>query len=308
MKKDILTIKDLKKEEIEWLILRGLELKKMGRNVNYRPFVGYVLGLLFDKASTRTRVSFEVAMLRLGGDTIFMSSKETQLSRNESIEDTARVLSRYLDCLAIRTYSQKVVESMAKYADIPVINALTDKYHPCQVLSDIMTVKEKKGRVEGLRIAWVGDGNNVANSWINLAKKLDFELVLACPEGCDPEELKDVSPNIRLVRDPKEAVKDADVINTDVWVSMGQEEEAEKKRKLFHGYQVNRDLVNLAKPDVIVMHCLPAHRGEEITDDVMDGPNSVVFDQAENKLYLHEALLEMLLLKNERGFLWKQKR
>jgi len=298
MKKDILAIKDLKKEEIEWLILRGLELKKMGRNVNYRPFVGYVLGLLFDKASTRTRVSFEVAMLRLGGDTIFMSSKETQLSRNESIEDTARVLSRYLDCLAIRTYSQEVVESMAKYADIPIINALTDKYHPCQVLSDIMTVKEKKGRVEGLKIAWIGDGNNVANSWINLAKKLDFELVLACPEGCDPEELKDVTPNIniRLVRDPKEAVKDADVINTDVWVSMGQEEEAEKKRKLFYGYQVNRDLVNLAKPDVIVMHCLPAHRGEEITDDVIDGPNSVVFDQAENKLYLHEALLEMLLL------------
>jgi len=235
-------------------------------------------------------------MLRLGGDTIFMSSKETQLSRNESIEDTARVLSRYLDCLAIRTYSQEVVESMAKYANIPIINALTDKYHPCQVLSDIMTVKEKKGRVEGLRIAWVGDGNNVANSWINLAKKLDFELVLACPEGCDPEELKDVPSNIRLVRDPKEAVKDADVINTDVWVSMGQEEEAEKKRKLFYGYQVNRDLVNLAKPDVIVMHCLPAHRGEEITDDVMDGPNSVVFDQAENKLYLHKALLEMLLL------------
>ncbi len=298
MKKDILAIKDLKKEEIEWLILRGLELKKMGRNVNYRPFVGYVLGLLFDKASTRTRVSFEVAMLRLGGDTIFMSSKETQLSRNESIEDTARVLSRYLDCLAIRTYSQQVVEAMAKYADIPVINALTDKYHPCQVLSDIMTVKEKKGRVEGLRIAWIGDGNNVANSWINLAKKLDFELVLACPEGCDPEELKDVTPNIniRLVRDPKEAVKDADVINTDVWVSMGQEEEAEKKKKLFYGYQVNRNLVNLAKPDVIVMHCLPAHRGEEITDDVIDGPNSVVFDQAENKLYLHEALLEMLLL------------
>ena len=298
MKKDILAIKDLKKEEIEWLILRGLELKKMGRNVNYRPFVGYVLGLLFDKASTRTRVSFEVAMLRLGGDTIFMSSKETQLSRNESIEDTARVLSRYLDCLAIRTYSQEVVESMAKYADIPIINALTDKYHPCQVLSDIMTVKEKKGRVEGLKIAWIGDGNNVANSWINLAKKLDFELVLACPEGCDPEELKDVTPNIniRLVRDPKEAVKDADVINTDVWVSMGQEEEAEKKRKLFYGYQVNRNLVNLAKPDVIVMHCLPAHRGEEITDDVIDGPNSVVFDQAENKLYLHEALLEMLLL------------
>lgn len=295
-KKDILSIRDLNKDEIEWLIKRAFELKKMGRR-DYRPLSGYVLGLLFEKASTRTRVSFEVAMMRLGGSTIFMSSKETQLSRNESIEDTARVLSRYLDCLAVRTYSQEMLETLAKHSTIPIINALTDKYHPCQVLSDIMTVKEKKGRVEGLKIAWVGDGNNVANSWINLARKLDFELVLACPEGCDPEEIGDVPDNIRLVRDPKEAVKDADVINTDVWVSMGQEEEAEKKKKLFHGYQVNKELVSLAKSDVIVMHCLPAHRGEEITDDVIDGPNSVVFDQAENKLYLHEAVLEMLLLK-----------
>jgi ornithine carbamoyltransferase len=241
-------------------------------------------------------VSFEVAMMRLGGNTIFMSSKETQLSRNETVEDTARVLSRYLDCLAIRTYSQQMVETMAKYADIPVINALTDMYHPCQVLSDIMTVKEKKGRIEGLKIVWLGDGNNVANSWINLARKMDFELVIACPRGYEPLELKDRTDNIKLVREPKDAVKDADIINTDVWVSMGQEDKAETKRKDFTGYQLNKELLSYAKPDAIVMHCLPAHRGEEITDEVLDGPNSVVFDQAENKLYMHEAILEMLLL------------
>jgi len=296
MKKDILSIKDLTKDEVLWLINRGLEFKKMGRKRPDKPFSGYVLGLLFDKASTRTRVSFEVAMMKLGGNTIFMSSKETQLSRDESIEDTARVLSRYLDCLAIRTYAQETVELMAKYADIPVINALTDMYHPCQVLSDIMTVKEKKGKIDGLKIAWVGDGNNVANSWINLAKILGFELVVSCPESYEPSELKNAPNNIKLVTDPKEAVKGVDVINTDVWVSMGQEEEKEEKRKALRKYQVNKDLLNIAKPDVIVMHCLPAHREEEITSDVMDGPNSVVFDQAENKLYLHEALLEMLLV------------
>jgi len=296
MKKDILSIKDLTKDEVLWLINRGLEFKKMGKRPEYKPFSGYVLGLLFDKASTRTRVSFEVAMMKLGGNTIFMSSKETQLSRDESIEDTARVLSRYLDCLAIRTYAQETVELMAKYADIPVINALTDMYHPCQVLSDIMTVKEKKGKIDGLRIAWVGDGNNVANSWINLAKILGFELVVSCPESYEPSELKNAPNNIKLVTDPKEAVKGVDVINTDVWVSMGQEKEKEEKRKALRKYQVNKDLLNIAKPDVIVMHCLPAHREEEITSDVMDGPNSVVFDQAENKLYLHEALLEMLLM------------
>lgn len=298
MKKDILSIKDLTKEEILWLIERGLEFKRMGKRPDYKPLSGYVLGLLFDKASTRTRVSFEVAMLKLGGNTIFMSAKETQLSRAESIEDTARVLSRYLDCLAIRTYSQDTVELMAKYSDIPIINALTDMYHPCQVLSDMMTVKEKKGKIDGLKIAWVGDGNNVANSWINLAKVLGFELILACPKGYEPLELKDAPDNIKLVTDPKEGVRDADVINTDVWVSMGQEKEREERIKAFQGYQVNKELLRFAKPDVIVMHCLPAHRGEEITSDVMDGPNSVVFDQAENKLYLHEALLEMLLLKN----------
>ncbi len=296
MKKDILSIKVLTKTEILQLINRGLEFKKMGKNPFQKPLTGYVLGLLFDKASTRTRVSFEVAMLKLGGSTIFMSSKETQLSRNESIEDTARVLSRYLDCLAIRTYAQKTVELMAEYASIPIINALTDMYHPCQVLSDIMTVKEKKGKIDELKIAWIGDGNNVANSWINLARILGFELIVSCPEKYKPSELITNSNNIKFIEDPKEAVKNVDVINTDVWVSMGQEKEKEQKIKALKKYQVNKELLSIAKPDVMIMHCLPAHRGQEITDDVIDGPNSVVFDQAENKLYLHEALLEMLLV------------
>ena len=298
MKRDILSIKDLQKDDVLRLIDRGLEFKRMGKRPNYRPLIGCVLGLLFDKASTRTRVSFEVAMMRLGGNTIFMSSKETQLSRDESIEDTARVLSRYVDCLAIRTYSQETVELMARYADIPVVNALTDMYHPCQVLSDIMTVKEKKENIDNLKIVWIGDGNNVANSWVNLARVVGFNLVLACPEGYEPSELRGAPENIRLLSDPEEAVRDADVINTDVWVSMGQEKEAEEKKKAFQGYQANGRLLSFAKRDAIVMHCLPAHRGEEITDEVLDGPNSVVFDQAENKLYLHEALLEMLLLKD----------
>ncbi len=296
MKKDLLSIKDLTRDEILYLIERGLEFKKMRKRTDYRPLEGYVLGLLFDKASTRTRVSFEVAMIRLGGSTIFMRAEETQLSRDESLEDTARVLSRYLDCLAIRTYEQKRLEIIAEYSDIPVINALTDLYHPCQVLSDIMTVKEKKGRVEDLRIVWVGDGNNVANSWINLARILGFELIISCPKGYEPYEIREKTENVRIVYDPKEAVKGADVVNTDVWVSMGKEKEREERIRAFRGYQVNRELLSYAKKDCIVMHCLPAHRGEEITDDVLDGPNSVVFDQAENKLYLHQALLEMILI------------
>ncbi len=296
MKKDLLSIKDLTRDEILYLIERGLEFKKMGKRTDYRPLEGYVLGLLFDKASTRTRVSFEVAMIRLGGSTIFMRAEETQLSRDESLEDTARVLSRYLDCLAIRTYEQKRLEIIAEYSDIPVINALTDLYHPCQVLSDIMTVKEKKGRIDDLRIVWVGDGNNVANSWINLARILGFELIISCPKGYEPYEIREKTENVRIVYDPKEAVKDADVVNTDVWVSMGKEKEREERIRAFRGYQVNRELLSYAKKDCIVMHCLPAHRGEEITDDVIDGPNSVVFDQAENKLYLHQALLEMILI------------
>ncbi len=301
MKKDLLTIQDLDKEDIMSLILRGLELRAKGRAPK-RTLEGRVLGLMFDKASTRTRVSFEAAMIRMGGQTIFLSRDDTQMSRDESIADTARVLSRYIDILAMRTYSQVLIEEMAMWSHIPIINALTDLYHPCQVLSDLMTVMDKKGRLEGLRVAWIGDGNNVANSWINAASILGFELLIASPPGYRPlpELIKGKGSNIRIVDDPREAASGADVINTDVWTSMGQEAEQAKRVSHFKGFQVDKDLVSLGKPDVVVMHCLPAHRGEEITSDVLEGPNSVVFDQAENKLYLHEALLEEMLLK------WKQ--
>jgi ornithine carbamoyltransferase len=300
MKKDLLTIRELSKEDIMTLIDRGLELKIKGRKPE-RSLAGRILGLMFHKASTRTRVSFEVAMLRLGGETLFLRMADIQMSRNETIADTARVLSRYIDILAIRTYSQELVEEMARWSDIPVINALTDLYHPCQVLSDLMTIKDRKGRLTDLKIAWIGDGNNVAHSWIHAASVIGFELVLACPSRYHPlpEVLGVSGPNIRLVDDPKEAAEGADIINTDVWISMGQEDQRDKKVSDFKGFQVDKALVSLSKPDVLVMHCLPAHRGEEITSEVLDGPNSIVFEQAENKLYLHEALLEGLLIKRE---------
>jgi ornithine carbamoyltransferase len=296
MKRDLLTLKNLNKEDVHSLINRGLELKKQGRQVT-RSLVGYTLGLIFEKASTRTRVSFETAMFRLGGQTLFLSSNDTQLSRDETIADTARVLSRYIDVLAIRTYSQELVEEMAEWADIPIINALTDLYHPCQVLSDLMTIQEKKGSIDNWKVAWIGDGNNVAHSWIQAASIMGFELILACPERYHPsrEIMDGVGPNVRVVHDPKEAVTSAHIINTDVWASMGQEAERDQRISDFRGYQVDESLIKLADPNVLVMHCLPAHRGEEISAGVMDGTHSIVFDQAENKMHLHMALLEWLL-------------
>lgn len=296
MKKDFISIRDLSAEEILDLIQRSLEIKKTDHR-DTGILKGKTLGLLFDKTSTRTRVSFETAMLRCSGRTIMMHSAETQISRDEPVKDTARVLSRYLDGLVIRTYSQDLVEEMAEWASVPVINGLTDLYHPCQILSDLVTVVEKRGGLDGVRVAWIGDGNNVANSWINAASVLGFELVLACPKGYHPPKnvLEKAGPGVRLVGDPLEAVRDAHVINTDVWASMGQEKEREKRLKGFQGYQVDRDVVDAAAKDVLVMHCLPAHRGEEISEDVLEGARSVVFDQAENKMHLHQALLERLL-------------
>lgn len=297
MKKDLLSISDLSKDEILSLIDRAIEIKSQHRNAN-RSLEGFTLGLIFEKASTRTRVSFEIAMFRLGGQTIFLNRSDTQMSRDENIHDTAKVLSRYIDALAIRTYSQKLLEDMAKFADIPIINALSDLYHPCQVLSDMMTVTEKKGSLGDIKIAWIGDGNNVANSWIKAAQVIGFDLVLACPGGYRPQPgiMEGSGSNIRVIDDPEEAVKGAAVINTDVWASMGHEDEEDQRLADFRAYQVDTGLVKLAEPDVIVMHCLPAHRGEEITSEVLDGPNSVVFDQAENKLHLHQALLEKIIL------------
>jgi ornithine carbamoyltransferase len=298
MKKDLLSIQDLTKDDIYTLIDRGIELKKLGRRAE-KSLTGYVLGLIFEKASTRTRVSFQSAMFKLGGQAIFLSKADTQMSRDETLADTARVLSRYLDVLAIRTYSHESLEEMARCADIPVINALTDLYHPCQVLSDIMTVREKKADLNSLRIAWIGDGNNVAHSWIQAANIIGFELRISCPDSYEPlpAVLEGSGPNVRLIKDPLEAAKNADVINTDVWTSMGQEAQRAKRKNDFQGFQVNQSMVRTAKSDVMVMHCLPAHRGEEITSDVLDGPNSVVFDQAENKLYIHQAILEMMVIK-----------
>ncbi len=293
---------DLSSEEIKYLLHRAQELKsRLKQGIPHRPLVGKILALIFEKPSTRTRVSFEAAMYRLGGETIFLSRKDLQLARGEPLKDTARVLSRYVHALVVRTFGQEVVEELAAYADIPVINGLSDKHHPCQALSDVMTVIEKKGAIEDLKVAWVGDGNNVAHSWIEAAARLGFELILACPEGYDPdpailsEAQKEASKPIRVVRDPLEAVKGAEVINTDVWASMGQEEEAEERKKIFAPYQVNAELLKHASPEVIVLHCLPAHRGEEITEEVLEGPQSVVWDQAENKMWLHLALLEWLL-------------
>ncbi len=296
MKRDFLTIRDLSREEILSLLRRGTEIKQAGGRPATR-FEGRVLGLLFNKASTRTRVSFEVAMFRLGGQTVFLREEETQVSRDEPVKDTARVLSRYLDALAVRTFSQGILAEMARWAAIPVINALTDEYHPCQVLSDLMTVQEKLGDLRPLRVAWIGDGNNVANSWINAAAVLGFELTLACPPGYRPlaAVLEAAGPGVRVVGDPLEAARGADVLNTDVWASMGQEAERKERIEAFDGFQLNADLVAAARPGVLVMHCLPAHRGEEISEAVLEGPRSVVFDQAENKMHLQQALLELLL-------------
>lgn len=298
MEKDLITILDLGRDEILGLIEKAISLKRE-KDSHHAPLAFKTLALIFEKPSTRTRISFEVAMYQLGGNVIFLTKDVTQMSRQEPTKDTARVLSRYVDGIVMRTYSHSLIEEMAHFSSVPVINGLSEKYHPCQVLSDLMTVKEYKEEVEGLKIAWIGDGNNVANSWINAAVRLDFTLHLACPSGYGPKgdvlERAKRRKNIILTNDPISAIKDAHVVNTDVWVSMGQEKEAQKKRQIFSPYQINEALLRHARDDVIIMHCLPAHREEEITDEVIEGPNSVVFEQAENKLHLHKAVLEAFL-------------
>jgi ornithine carbamoyltransferase len=307
LKKDLLHLGELKKEELIYFIERALELKKRFKNgIIDRPFISKTMALIFDKASTRTRVSFEVAFAQLGGHPMFLSSGATQMSRSEPVKDTARVLERYCDILVIRTYAQELVEEFAKYSKIPVINALTDLYHPCQILSDLMTVAEHKGGINNLsnlKYTWVGDGNNVANSWINAAKVLGFELSLAIPQNYDPdkevlEKALEANKNIKIFRDPKEAVKDSDIIYTDVWASMGQEAEQKEREKVFKNFFVDSSLLSHAAKDCSVMHCLPAHRGEEISDEVMEGSHSIIFDEAENKLHMHKALLDTFITNN----------
>jgi ornithine carbamoyltransferase len=305
MKKDLLTVGDLTKEDIENILKRSSLLKeKQKRGETHCSLIGKSLGMFFEKASTRTRVSFEVGIYQLGGQAIFLTHQDLQIGRGETIADTARVLSRYIDCLVVRTFSQKVVEELARYATIPVINGLTDIHHPCQVLSDLFTIFEKKGRLNGLKLCYIGDGNNVANSLIEGATRVGINLTLACPDGYEP--LKEIvreaiaekekgRPHIEILRDPLKAAEGADILYTDVWASMGQESEREKRLKVFSPYQVNSKIVQVAKPDVLVMHCLPAHRGEEITDEVIDGKYSIVLDQSENRLHTQKAILEMLM-------------
>jgi ornithine carbamoyltransferase len=300
MKKDFLKISDLTKIEFEALLKRAMDLKS-GSDASLCPLIGKNIGLFFEKPSTRTRLSFEAGVYQLGGNAICMTPDELQLGRGETIADTARTISRYLNAVMMRTFSHATLEAVAKDSSIPVINGLSDLHHPCQALADVMTLLEKKGRLEGLKVAFIGDGNNVCNSLIEAAAILGFNLTIACPEGFEPHT--DILENARasakgeivVLRELKEAAGMADAIYTDVWVSMGQEKESEQKMKKFREYQVNAKLLACAKKDVIVLHCLPAHRGEEITDEVMDGPHSVVFDQAENRLHTQKALLEMLV-------------
>ena len=297
MNKDFLKLSDLNKDEVLGLIKETTELKQLkAKGTAHRLLEGKTLGMIFNKNSTRTRISFEVGMFELGGHSLFLTPDQMQLGRGETIADSARVLSRYLDGILIRTFDFKEVEELAKHSSIPVINGLTDLNHPIQVLSDLFTIHEKLGHLDEIKIAYVGDGNNVAYSWITAAAMFDLRLSVACPASCKPELPKEISipDSIEITEDPFFAVKDADVIYTDVWISMGQED-ADEKISLLKPYQINQSLVDAAKKDTLVMHCLPAHREMEITTKVLEGKNSIVFDQAENRLHLQKALLKTLL-------------
>ena len=292
-----LAIPDFTRSEL--IALFDLALRMKRGDYAERPLAGRTLGMIFAKSSTRTRVSFEVGAFQLGGHALFLSARDIQLGRGEPIRDTARVLSRYLDGIMIRTYDHGDVEELARFASIPVINGLTDRLHPCQVLADLLTVQETLGGWEGKVVAWIGDGNNMANSWLNAAGTLGFELRLACPEGYLPApdilERNRALARITLTTDPREAAHGAHVVNTDVWASMGQEEEQEERVRAFQGYIVDETLMNGADPTAIFLHCLPAHRGEEVSEGVIEGPKSRVWDQAENRLHVQKALMATLM-------------
>ena len=305
MTRHLLTIFDLSTKEIESLLIRARELKAIQKQgIECRPLKGKTLGLLFEKQSTRTRLSFEVAALQLGGHSIYLSPHQIQMGRGEELRDTARVFSRYLDGVVIRTFEHKMIEEFAGNSSIPVINGLTDIHHPCQIISDMLTILEKKERIPGIRLAYIGDGNNVAHSLIEGAAVMGMHIRIASPKGYEPDnriteiarqKAKETGAAIEIMEDPFEAVDNADVVYTDVWTSMGQEEEEGKRKSMFKKYRINRELMKKAKGDAIILHCLPAHRGEEITDEMMESPQSVVFDQAENRLHMQKALLEMLM-------------
>ena len=315
MTKDLLTLASFPDEDFFKVLERAELLKAIhARGEERFTLKGRSLAMIFEKSSTRTRVSFEAGMSQLGGHAIFLSPSDTQIGRGEEIRDTARVLSRYVDAIMVRTYSQESVEEMAKYASVPVINGLTDRHHHCQVRADLLTIKEKFGRLQGLKLAYIGDGNNMANSLIECCVKAGVDISLACPEGYDPDpgvlawakharrerrqsgaRAEAGRPAVELVREPEIAAAGADILYTDVWASMGQESEKAKRQRHFKGFQINQEIINRANPDCIVLHCLPAHRGEEITDEALEGANSAVFDQAENRLHAQKALLELLI-------------
>jgi ornithine carbamoyltransferase len=302
MTRHFLALHDFSRQELDAMLALAAELKQKQMNgIPHRLLDGKTLAMIFEKASTRTRISFEVGMFQLGGHGLFISSANSQMGRGEPIKDSARVMSRYCDGVMIRTFGQEIVDEFARYSDIPVINGLTDLFHPCQIMADLQTVIEHKGGYQGLKFAWVGDGNNMANTWIEAAAIFGFDLLLACPQGYEPDSevwewaQKQGTSNIMITADPVEAVRNADVINTDVWASMGQEAEQKQRELAFQGYCVNDQLMALAKPDSIVLHCLPAHRGEEISDSVIEGKHSVVWDEAENRLHIQKAIMATLI-------------
>lgn len=301
MKRDFLSLVDFTRAELEEILGLAADLKRAwqeGRPHNH--LAGRVLAMIFEKPSLRTRVTFEIGMFQLGGYAVYLTPSDIRLGERETVADVARNLERWVDAIMARTYAHATLEELARWARVPVINGLSDRLHPCQVLSDCFTLMERGRRLEALRIAFIGDGNNMAHSWMNAATRFGFEFVLACPRGYDPDpalvdRARAEGAKIEIVSDPAQAARDADVVYTDTWTSMGQETEADVRRRAFADFQVNDALLALARPDAFVMHCLPAHRGEEITDSVLDGPRSIVFDQAENRLHVQKAILVWLL-------------
>lgn len=293
-----LTLNSLSRDELLSIINRAKILKQQFIEKNYETTLNSrVLGMIFEKSSTRTRVSFEAGMAQLGGHAIYLAPTGTQIGRGEPLEDTARVLSKMVDCIMLRTFEHERIEQFAAYSDVPVINGLSDSYHPCQLLADLLTYFETRGSIEGKRVVWFGDGNNMCHSYMNAAKLFDFELIVACPEGFDPdaEILAATKEHVVIERDPVKAVTNTDLVVTDVWASMGQEEEQKERMEKFAKYQVNTDLMERANGDALFMHCLPAHRGEEVSENVLEGPQSVVWEEAGNRLHSQKALLEFLL-------------
>jgi ornithine carbamoyltransferase len=301
MVRHFLRLTDMSRDELMDVFRLALDLKgKQAKRKPHALLAGRTLGMVFEKNSTRTRVSFEVAMTQLGGHAIFLSPVDTQIGRGEPLRDTSRVLSRYVDAIMVRTYSQETLDEMARWSSVPVINGLSDAFHPCQIMADLLTVMERRGSLDDLRVAWVGDGNNMARTWINAALILGFHLRLACPPGYAPDpvyinQAREAGAAIELIGDPKTAARGAHVVTTDVWTSMGQEKQKAEREMAFQGFTVDGEVMAEADPSSLFLHCLPAHRGEEVTDEVMEGPHSVVWDEAENRLHVQKAILVTLL-------------